>query len=272
MEDCHRDCQTCSDQPQPDLEDLRPPHLPIQIYDSNGDRAQNPLEVSPHRRAMIPLLQVPADCPVAARSGNCLCVISPDSAAASLISGVGPPSPLQLAPPTIPAPPSRWWPWNSGSSPNLLGQIGGSTPDTRPSGSTSVHSLSTMKSPASFLSLLRSPSMNSPGSTPQADILLSLDDISKHDRADDCWVIVNSRVFDVTRFLQCHPAGAETILKRGGRDATRDFYFHSASAQRIWAGMPVVGRVDPAGMRELRRMRTQQGIVKYHNSDACLIV
>ena len=40
----------------------------------------------------------------------------------------------------------------------------------------------------------------------------SLADVAKHNKADDCWVVVNGQVLDVTDFLPDHPGGKKAIL------------------------------------------------------------
>ena len=51
----------------------------------------------------------------------------------------------------------------------------------------------------------------------------TLDQVSEHCWADDCWFVLYDRVYDVTRFLSLHPAGSEIMLESAGRDATMAF-------------------------------------------------
>ncbi|KAI4146800.1 MAG: hypothetical protein LQ340_005803 [Diploschistes diacapsis] len=44
--------------------------------------------------------------------------------------------------------------------------------------------------------------------------------ISKHNKSEDCWVIVHNKVYDVTSFLEKHPGGPHIILQYAGLDAT----------------------------------------------------
>ncbi|KAL9641510.1 hypothetical protein ABK040_013431 [Willaertia magna] len=50
------------------------------------------------------------------------------------------------------------------------------------------------------------------------------EEVSKHNNDKDCWIIVNKRVYDVTKFLEEHAGGAGAILKYAGKDATKAFY------------------------------------------------
>ena len=61
----------------------------------------------------------------------------------------------------------------------------------------------------------------------------------------ECWIIIHGIVYDVTSFLNSHPGGPDSILDRGGLDATVEFedIFHSASARESLRDM-VVGKLD----------------------------
>ena len=49
------------------------------------------------------------------------------------------------------------------------------------------------------------------------------EEVAKHNKKDDCWVIVDGQVLDVTSFLPDHPGGEKAILLYAGRDATEEF-------------------------------------------------
>merc|ERR1719235_2169629 len=52
---------------------------------------------------------------------------------------------------------------------------------------------------------------------------LSMEEVAKHNKKGDCWVILNDIVLNVTDFLKDHPGGELAILTFGGRDATEEF-------------------------------------------------
>ncbi|ETS81703.1 hypothetical protein PFICI_06705 [Pestalotiopsis fici W106-1] len=52
---------------------------------------------------------------------------------------------------------------------------------------------------------------------------VSLDELRKHDRKEDCWIAVHSKVWDFTEFVDEHPGGSEILLQCAGTDATRQF-------------------------------------------------
>lgn len=47
-----------------------------------------------------------------------------------------------------------------------------------------------------------------------------LKEVAEHNKADDLWIVVDGKVYDVTRFLSRHPGGPEVMLAMGGVDAT----------------------------------------------------
>ncbi|VDC03866.1 unnamed protein product [Peniophora sp. CBMAI 1063] len=70
----------------------------------------------------------------------------------------------------------------------------------------------------------------------------SLDDVAKHNKKDDCWVVVNGQVLDVTSFLPDHPGGEKAILLYAGRDATEEFnMLHDPKVIPRYAADSVIG-------------------------------
>ncbi|XP_077210165.1 cytochrome b5-like isoform X2 [Tasmannia lanceolata] len=65
--------------------------------------------------------------------------------------------------------------------------------------------------------------------------VFTLEDVSKHDTNKDCWLIINGKVYDVTKFLEDHPGGDEVLVSATGKDATDDFedVGHSTSARAM---------------------------------------
>ena len=44
----------------------------------------------------------------------------------------------------------------------------------------------------------------------------SLNDLSKHDSCESCWVAIHGKVYDVTAFLEEHPGGDDVVLENSG--------------------------------------------------------
>jgi len=49
------------------------------------------------------------------------------------------------------------------------------------------------------------------------------EEVAKHDKENDCWVVIDEEVLDVTKFLDDHPGGKKAIMIYAGKDATEEF-------------------------------------------------
>ncbi len=50
-------------------------------------------------------------------------------------------------------------------------------------------------------------------------VSLTMAEVARHDRPDDCWMVVDGQVYDATPFVPAHPGG-EKILRGCGKDAS----------------------------------------------------
>ena len=53
--------------------------------------------------------------------------------------------------------------------------------------------------------------------------VLTVDEIARHNKETDCWIIIKGKVYDVTDYLDDHPGGVEIITDLAGMDSTEDF-------------------------------------------------
>jgi cytochrome b involved in lipid metabolism len=63
--------------------------------------------------------------------------------------------------------------------------------------------------------------------TPAASTTLAprvtMAEIARHNRRADCWLVIAGRVYNVTAYIDQHPAPASTIVETCGTDATVAF-------------------------------------------------
>ena len=48
-------------------------------------------------------------------------------------------------------------------------------------------------------------------------------EVSLHNKRDDCWIIVEGKVYDVSQFMNQHVGGDDVIFNNAGGDATEQF-------------------------------------------------
>ncbi|QLG73849.1 hypothetical protein HG535_0F03600 [Zygotorulaspora mrakii] len=66
----------------------------------------------------------------------------------------------------------------------------------------------------------------------------SPEQVRKHDKAWDCWMIVHGRVYDIGPILSSHPGGSQILLKYAGMDATYQFDDVGHSMESLLYDMP----------------------------------
>jgi len=105
-----------------------------------------------------------------------------------------------------------------------------------------------------------------PAAVPNREI--TLQEVSQHSSKDDCWVVINGMVYDVTRFLCDHPGGALPIIAVAGKDATQDFHMvHPVGLlDKMGSGM-IIGRV-PEHSAAARPHGSQEAVDRIHKLPA----
>lgn len=68
-------------------------------------------------------------------------------------------------------------------------------------------------------------SNTSSSSTPAANTnkTFTTDEVPQHSKASDCWLIIDGKVYEVTKYIQDHPGGASAIIDYCGQEATQAF-------------------------------------------------
>ncbi len=66
----------------------------------------------------------------------------------------------------------------------------------------------------------------------------SLEEVIKHNTKEDCWMVINGEVYNVTSFISLHPGGS-AILLGCGKDASDLFTKRkTADGEKIGSGKP----------------------------------
>lgn len=65
--------------------------------------------------------------------------------------------------------------------------------------------------------------------------IYTIDDVVKHNQENDCWIVIEDNVYDISRFLEKHPGGDIILMDYAGKDATEVFLNqgHSKKAKKM---------------------------------------
>jgi cytochrome b involved in lipid metabolism len=56
--------------------------------------------------------------------------------------------------------------------------------------------------------------------------------VAKHNKASNCWTIVDGKVYNLTKFVAKHPGGRKRIIRMCGRDSSAAFHGQHSSGSR----------------------------------------
>jgi len=77
------------------------------------------------------------------------------------------------------------------------------------------------------------------------------DEVAKHKVEDDCWLIVDGAVFDVSNFAAMHPGGEQLLYEYGGQDASEVFWgLHRREVLDKYKSKFLIGYTDDADIPE----------------------
>lgn len=54
-------------------------------------------------------------------------------------------------------------------------------------------------------------------------IILTSEEVAKHNSSTDCWLIIDNNVYNVTSYINKHPGGAQALIFFCGKEATQAF-------------------------------------------------
>lgn len=78
----------------------------------------------------------------------------------------------------------------------------------------------------------------------QSQGVYTLEQVAKHNKQEDVWVVIDGQVLDVTKFLPDHPGGEKAIMLYAGRDATEEFdMLHNRNVIPRYAPDSIIGKV-----------------------------
>jgi len=76
----------------------------------------------------------------------------------------------------------------------------------------------------------------------------TLEELKKHNNEQSLWIAVNSKVYDLTKFIRLHPGGKAVLMQVAGTDASKQFYaLHNKSVLLKYKKLQIGTLVDDKG-------------------------
>ncbi|KAK3179404.1 hypothetical protein K4F52_009149 [Lecanicillium sp. MT-2017a] len=99
---------------------------------------------------------------------------------------------------------------------------------------------------------------------------LTREEIEKHDSQEDCWIVVDGRVYDATSVLSWHPGGGDIIMAHAGRvhpKTSTEFNIVHDSYARQKLQECIIGSVTDKVANLLDRMKAEEDEEKKSSTD-----
>ncbi|XP_024877763.1 cytochrome b5-like isoform X1 [Temnothorax curvispinosus] len=89
--------------------------------------------------------------------------------------------------------------------------------------------------------------------------IYTTDEVTRHNNANDLWIVIHGAVYDVTAFHKEHPGGEEVLLQLAGQDATEcfDSIGHSYEAINLRETLKIGELVDDISPAESKTTTTE---------------
>ncbi|CAF1928169.1 hypothetical protein F2Q70_00020672 [Brassica cretica] len=86
--------------------------------------------------------------------------------------------------------------------------------------------------------------------------IYSMEEVAAHNKQDDCWIVIDGKVYDVTPYMDEHPGGDDVLLAVTGKDATDEFEDagHSKTARELMEEY-FIGELDEASLPEIPELK-----------------
>jgi delta8-fatty-acid desaturase len=108
-------------------------------------------------------------------------------------------------------------------------------------------------------------------------------EVAKHCTRSDCWVVLDGRAYDMTKFIDAHPGGVGPVVNMAGKDATDVFdNYHAARVYKTMLPPYLVGEVTDvpvyphvADFRKVRQEMLRRGLFEtdysYYAKHGCFL-
>jgi len=92
----------------------------------------------------------------------------------------------------------------------------------------------------------------------------SLEEVHRHNKPDDCWVVISGKVYDLTKFMSVHPGGSVVLRQSAGTDATEDFYgLHRSDVMDKFGPKLLIGELETHTQEKIDNRASKKSKVPY---------
>jgi len=74
--------------------------------------------------------------------------------------------------------------------------------------------------------------------------VMSIKDVQSRTHEDDCWTVINGKVYDLSRYASEHPGGEPAIRESCGKDSTKRFLSAHTEGLLADVGFEPIGQID----------------------------
>ena len=80
-----------------------------------------------------------------------------------------------------------------------------------------------------------------------AETVYTWQEVAKHNTETDLWIVIDDKVYDVTKYANQHPGGPIVLLNKAGKNASLAFEqaSHSKNAKENVMPKQLIGKIDP---------------------------
>jgi len=69
-------------------------------------------------------------------------------------------------------------------------------------------------------------------------------EVEKHNNANDCWIVIDKKVYDVTKYIPQHPKGPDAVIRNCGKDGTAIFDLKHSPEKKEYLSSYLVGALQ----------------------------